>query len=54
MNIFDVDNGGGFGIDTIYFIVNGNIVTDKNEIENYAISKRLDVKIIFIQTKKIF
>ena len=47
----DVDVGDLFGIDAIAFVINGNLVFSKDDIEKYAISKRLDVEVIFIQTK---
>ncbi len=49
--LVDVDNGSMFGLDSIAFIINDNLVTSKEDIEQYAKSKTLDVKIIFIQTK---
>lgn len=47
----DVDRGSTFGIDSIAFIINENLVISKQDIELYAKSKTLDVKIIFIQSK---
>lgn len=47
----DVDSGSMFGIDSVAFIVNENLVLNKDDISIYAKSKNLDVKIIFIQTK---
>lgn len=47
----DVDSGSMFGLDGIAFIVNENLVLCKNDIEQYAKSKTLDVKILFIQAK---
>jgi hypothetical protein len=47
----DVDKGSQFGIDSIAFIVNDNLVISKDDIAIYSRSKNLDVKIIFIQTK---
>lgn len=38
-------------MDAIAFIVNGNLVISKEDIEIYAKSKRLDVDIVFIQSK---
>lgn len=51
MENIDVDAGDLFGLDSIAFIVNGNLVFSKEDIEKYAISKRLDVEILFFQTK---
>ena len=47
----DVDEKSQFGLDAIAFIVNGNLVLSKNDISIYAKSKKLDVDILFIQTK---
>lgn len=47
----DIDQGSMFGLDAIAFIVNENLVINKSDIDIYARSKSLDVKIIFIQTK---
>lgn len=46
-----VDQKSQFGLDAIAFIVNGNLVFGKDDIATYAKSKKLDVNIIFIQTK---
>lgn len=46
-----VDNKSQFGLDGIAFIINDNLVLSKEDIEVYSKSKRLDVKILFIQTK---
>lgn len=46
-----VDDKSQFGLDAIAFIVNGNLVLSKDDISIYAKSKKLDVDILFIQTK---
>ncbi len=46
-----VDKKGLFGIDGIAFIVNGNLVSSKNDIADYAKSKYLDVQILIMQAK---
>lgn len=46
-----VDQKGLFGIDGIAFIVNGNLVTSKKDITDYAKSKYLDVQILIMQAK---
>ncbi|MBE7004589.1 MAG: hypothetical protein E7425_09980 [Ruminococcaceae bacterium] len=46
-----VDKKGLFGIDGIAFVVNGNLVTSKNDISDYAKSKYLDVTMLVIQAK---
>jgi hypothetical protein len=51
IELIDIDKGSQFGIDSISFIVNDNLVISKDDIAIYAVSKNIDVKIIFIQTK---
>lgn len=46
-----VDKKGLFGIDGVAFIVNGNLVSSKEDIADYAKSKYLDVQILFMQAK---
>lgn len=46
-----IDRKGLFGIDGIAFIVNGNLVTSKEDISDYAKSKYLDVVILVMQAK---
>lgn len=46
-----VDEKSQFGLDAIAFIINGNLVLSKDDIPIYAKSKKLDVDILFIQTK---
>lgn len=46
-----VDSKGQFGLDAIAFIINGNLVTSKDDIIQYAKSNYLDVNILFIQSK---
>lgn len=46
-----VDQKSLFGIDGIAFVVNGNLVTSKNDIADYAKSKYLDVQILIMQAK---
>lgn len=46
-----VDDKSQFGLDGIAFIINDNLVLNKEDIEIYSKSKRLDVKILFIQAK---
>lgn len=46
-----VDEKSQFGLDAIAFIVNGNLVTTKDDIIQYSKSKMLDAKILFIQSK---
>jgi hypothetical protein len=51
IELIDVDKRSQFGVDSIAFIVNDNLVISKDDIAIYSRSKNLDVKIIFIQTK---
>lgn len=46
-----VDDKSQFGLDGIAFIINDNLIFSKEDIEVYAKSKRLEVKILFIQAK---
>ena len=46
-----VDKKSQFGLDAIAFIVNGTLVLGKDDIAIFAKSKKLDVDMIFIQTK---
>lgn len=46
-----VDEKSQFGLDAMAFIVNGNLVLGKDDIVTYAKSQKLDVDILFIQTK---
>lgn len=46
-----VDEKSQFGLDAMAIIVNGNLVLGKDDIVTYAKSKKLDVDILFIQTK---
>lgn len=46
-----VDEKSQFGLDAIAFVINGNLVLSKDDISMYAKSKKLDVDILFIQTK---
>lgn len=48
----DVDpNGGTFGLDSIQFFVNDNLVLSKEDIDIYIKSNSLKVDIVFIQAK---
>lgn len=49
--LISIDKKGLFGIDGIAFIVNGNLVTSKEDIGLYAKSKYLDVIILVMQAK---
>jgi hypothetical protein len=51
IELIDVDKGSQFGLDSISFVVNDNLIISKDDIAIYSKSKILDVKIVFIQTK---
>lgn len=51
-DLIDVDSNGTFGIDSFALFVNDNLIADKEDIDNQRKSKRLDVKFVFIQTKR--
>lgn len=51
-DLIDVDKTSTFGIDAFALIVNDNLITDKSDIELHRKSKRLDVRFVFIQTKR--
>lgn len=48
----DVDKQSTFGIDTFCLIVNDSLITGINDIEDQRKSKRMDVRFVFIQTKR--
>lgn len=48
----DVDKKGTFGIDTFCLIINDSLITSVNDIEDQRKSKRMDVRFVFIQTKR--
>ncbi|GGZ54409.1 AIPR family protein [Paraglaciecola chathamensis] len=48
----DVDKDGTFGIDTFGLIINDTLITNVSDIEIHRKSKRLDVRFVFIQTKR--
>ena len=48
----DVDSGGTFGIDAFALIVNDTLITNADDISLQRMSKRLDVRFIFIQAKR--
>ncbi len=47
----NVDKGKNFGIDGIAILVNGTLVTNREELENFKNSMILDVNFIFTQSK---
>ncbi|QJP72078.1 AIPR family protein [Burkholderia glumae] len=48
----DVDSGGTFGIDAFALIVNDTLITNPDDLALQRNSKRLEVRFIFIQTKR--
>ncbi|MQC12762.1 AIPR family protein [Morganella morganii] len=48
----DVDKSGTFGIDSIAIFVNGRLVTCKEDVNAHTVAKRLDAKLVFIQSKR--
>lgn len=51
LDMLVVDDKGQFGLDAVAFVVNGNLVLSKEDIKVYSKSNKLDVDIIFIQSK---
>jgi AIPR protein len=51
-DLIDVDKTGTFGIDAFALFVNDNLITNKTEIEYHRKSKRLEVRFVFLQTKR--
>lgn len=51
-DIIDVDQTSTFGIDTFALFINDNLITNKSDIEIYRKTKRMDIKFVFIQTKR--
>jgi hypothetical protein len=48
----DIDSGGTFGIDAFALIVNDTLITNADDLALQRKSKRLDVRFIFVQTKR--
>ncbi|OYD73829.1 AIPR protein [Paraburkholderia hospita] len=48
----DVDSGGTFGIDAFALIVNDTLITNADDLIQQRRSKRLEVRFVFIQTKR--
>jgi hypothetical protein len=49
---FDVDKSGTFGIDAFAITINDAVVTCEDDIRYFQRSNRMDVKFLFIQTKR--
>lgn len=50
--LIDVDKKSTFGIDAFALFVNDNLITNKDEIDHHRKTKRLDVRFVFVQTKR--
>lgn len=48
----DVDAEGTFGVDAFGLFVNDTLITNKSDIEHHRKLKRLDVRFVFVQTKR--
>jgi hypothetical protein len=48
----DVDKKSTFGIDSFALFINDNLVINKSDIDIYKKAKRMDIKFVFIQTKR--
>lgn len=51
-DLVDVDKESTYGIDTFALFINDTLITDKENISTFARAKRLDAKLVFIQTKR--
>ncbi|MFC2974692.1 AIPR family protein [Azotobacter bryophylli] len=50
--VVDIDSGGTFGVDAFGLIVNNTLMTTADDLELQAKSKRIDARLVFIQTKR--
>lgn len=51
-DLIDVDKDGTFGIDGFSLFVNDSIIADRSDIEVHRKLKRMDVRFVFIQSKR--
>lgn len=51
-DLVDMDKNSTFGIDAFAVFINDNLITDKESILEYQKTKRMDIKFVFIQTKR--
>lgn len=51
-DLIDVDKKSTFGIDAFALFINDNLITNKGEIEHHRKTKKLEVRFVFIQTKR--
>ena len=51
-DVVDVDKGGTFGIDTFALFIKDNLIANIGDIEQHQKTRRMDVRMVFIQTKR--
>ncbi|MER5012070.1 AIPR family protein [Morganella morganii] len=51
-DLVDVDKSGTFGLDSFALFINDNLITCTEEITEHRKTKRMDVRLVFIQTKR--
>ncbi|MDP5799749.1 AIPR family protein [Pseudomonas aeruginosa] len=51
-DLVDVDKGSTYGIDTFALFINDTLIQSKESIAAFTQTKRLDAKLVFIQTKR--
>ncbi|MDR9499370.1 MAG: AIPR family protein [Hydrogenovibrio sp.] len=51
-DLVDVDRDSTFGIDAFSVFINDNLISSKDEIAEHRKTKRMDVRLVFIQTKR--
>jgi hypothetical protein len=51
-DVVDVDKNNTFGIDSFALFINDNLITTKDSIAQHQKTKRMDVKLVFIQAKR--
>jgi len=51
-DLIDVDKKSTFGVDAFAMFINDNLVTDIEDIEHHRKTKRLDVRFVFVQSKR--
>ena len=51
-DFIDVDKGGTYGIDTFALFINDTLILEKEGITQFTQAKRIDAKLVFIQSKR--
>lgn len=51
-DLIDMDKNSTFGVDAFAVFINDTIITNKDYIVNYQKTKSMDIKFVFIQTKR--